>query len=105
MGYRSEVYIAIPKIDEAELDAILIEHNLLRDEAFTKENYLGYVIYEASWLKWFDGYEDVELVKKFIDSNENDGRYLVCVGEDGQIHSDIGDYQEIFNIYTKVELQ
>jgi hypothetical protein len=109
MGYRSEVYIAVQKSDEVGLDAILTEHNLLRDEAFTKKEYLGYVIYEASWLKWYEGYKDVGAVNEFIEANpldyENDGRCLVCVGEDEQIHSEIGMYQDIFNIYTNVELQ
>ena len=35
MGYRSEVYIAIPNLDEAELDAILIEHNLFGGDYFS----------------------------------------------------------------------
>ena len=110
MGYRSEVYIAIPKIDEAELDAILIEHNLFDGDYFTKTNYLGYVTYHCPHLKWYSHYNDVRAVNEFIsesplDNSPKEGRCLVCVGEDDIIHSDIGEYQEVFNIYTKVELQ
>jgi hypothetical protein len=110
MGYRSEVYIAVPKTDEAELDSILIEYNLFGGDYFTKTNYLGYITYHCSHLKWYNNYNDVKAVNKFIskkplDNWPKEGRCLVCIGEDSRIHSDIGEYQEVFNVYMKVELQ
>jgi len=133
MGYRSEVHIAVPKKDEKELDAIMNEHKLLEGDfpAFTKEDYTqkwvryndndemieettDYVIYHGNHLKWYEGFKDVDAVNSFImdkiydccDDNDGEGgRTMVCIGEDNAIHSDIGDYYEIFNINMIVELQ
>jgi len=131
MGYTSEVHIAVPKTDEAELDAIMNEHKLLEGEypAFTKDDYrqkwtrhndndeiiedkLEYVIYRGVHLKWYEGYEDVKAVNSFIMDKPYDccedalqGRMMVCIGEDNAIHSEVGDYYEVFNINMVVELQ
>tara|TARA_X000001382_G_scaffold99104_1_gene73564 strand:+ start:641 stop:1048 length:408 start_codon:yes stop_codon:yes gene_type:complete len=135
MGYRSEVHIAVPKRDEKKLDAIMNKHNFLQkneygDTIFTKEDYkqkyvkynddndliderADYVIYRAYHLKWYEGYKEVDAVESFIRSkpydccNDEDpfGRVMVCIGEDNAIHSDIGDYHDVFNINMIVELQ
>jgi hypothetical protein len=132
MGYRSEVHIAVPKRDEKKLDAIMNEHKLLEGDfpAFTKEDYkqkyvryndnndliderADYVIYHGNHLKWYEGYKDVDAVNSFIWDNPYDccndedpfGRMMVCIGEDNAIHSDVGDYYEVFNINMVVELQ
>ena len=124
MGYRSEVYIAIPKKAEKEMDKVFKEHysdNAWRvDSPFKKYDHTQkwvesdgnhtiskeetFVIYEGSFLKWYEGYKDVDAVTSIAEKYEDDGACIVCVGEDGQIHSELGDYQEVFNIYTKVEL-
>ena len=133
MGYRSEVHIAVPKKDEKELDAIMNEHDLLKGDfpAFTKEDYTQkwvryndnndlvdesteYAIYHGNHLKWYEGYKDVDAVNSFImdkiydccdDYGGEGGRMMVCIGEDNAIHSDIGDYYDVFNINMVVELQ
>ena len=121
MGYRSEVYIAVPKKAEEEMDKVMMLH--YDDEAcsvFKKydhtQNWVEsdgnhtiskeetFVIYEGSFLKWYEGYKDVDAIKSIAEKHEDDGACIVCVGEDGQIHSELGDYQEVFNVYTKVEL-
>lgn len=114
MGYRSEVYIAVPKKDEAELDAIMNEHRLKDD--FSKKEHthcdVEYIVYKGCDLKWYPNYDDVSAVDSFIMDkpynrieDDEDGRMMVCVREDNEIHSQVGDYYEIFNIYTAVELQ
>lgn len=131
MGYRSEVHIAVPKKDEKELDAIMNEHDLLEGDypSFTKDVYIQkwsryndndelidesteYIIYQGNYLKWYEGYKDVDAVSSFImdgescdDNFEEGGRVMVCIGEDNAIHSDIGDYYNVFNINMVVELQ
>tara|TARA_B100001059_G_scaffold220632_1_gene242823 strand:- start:509 stop:886 length:378 start_codon:yes stop_codon:yes gene_type:complete len=125
MGYISEVHIAVPKKDETELDAIMNEHKLLEGNypAFIKEDYpvftndpiderLDYVIYRGISLKWYEEYKDVKAVNSFImdkpyDSCEDalQGRMMVCIGEDNAVHSEVGDYYEVFNINVVVELQ
>ena len=110
MGYISEVHIAVPKKDEAELDAIMNEHDLLEsedeygDNRFEKSNHREFVIYEASRLKWYEEFKDVQEINSFIEMGEEDGRIMVCVGEQGEVHSHIGDYWDVFNVYTKVEV-
>ena len=119
MGYYSEVYIAVPKKDEAELDAIMNKHDLLEsedaygDNKFHKRNHkqtwhshtsIDLVIYEASCLKWYAEYKDVQEIDNFIQEKQHsDSRAMVCVGEDNEVHSHIGDYWDFFNVYTKVE--
>ena len=130
MGYRSEVHIAVPKKDEKKLDAIMNKHKLLKGDEppFTKENYTqkwdkyndnnelveestDYVIYHGVYLKWYDGYKDVDEITSFIEKKpydcceEESGRTMVCIGEDNAVHSDVGDYDEVFNVYMNVELQ
>tara|TARA_R110000803_G_scaffold175653_1_gene238173 strand:- start:119 stop:529 length:411 start_codon:yes stop_codon:yes gene_type:complete len=135
MGYYSEVYIAVPKKDEAELDAIMNKHDLLEsedeygDNRFEKSNHnqtwyshdeqnkkvkrsIDLVIYEASCLKWYAEYDDVKEIDSFIQKKQHfdfldyksGGRTMVCVGEDNEVHSQIGDYWDVFNVYTKVEV-
>jgi len=134
MGYYSEVYIAVPKKDEAKLDAIMNKHDLLEsedsygDNKFHKRNHnqtwyshdeqnkkvkrsIDLVIYEASCLKWYAEYKDVQEIDNFIQEKqhidfldyESFGRTMVCVGEDNEVHSHIGDYWDVFKVYTKVE--
>ena len=111
MGYRSEVHIAVPKKDEKELDAIMNEHDLLEGDypSFTKDVYIQkwsryndndelidesteYIIYQGNYLKWYEGYKDVDAVNSFImdgescdDNFEEAGRVMVCIGEDNAI--------------------
>ena len=109
MGYRSEVYIAVPKKDEAQLDVIMNKHKLLDNNhpygepSFKKNTHEDFVIYQGDWLKWYEGYKDVDAINSFIDSGDAN-RVMICVGEDNAIHGDIGDYQEVFNVYTKVDI-
>ena len=126
MGYISEVHIAVPKKDEAELDAIMNRLDLLEsenecgDNRFYKRNHTqrwkeisngvttdkskDVILYQAGCLKWYEEYKDVQEINSFIEMGEEDGRCIVCVGEDNVVHSDIGDYSDVFNIYMKVEL-
>ena len=127
MGYRSEVYIAVPKKAKKEMDAVMNKHNLFEkdmhgDSPFTKydheQNYTKWendkgevkvskklVIYEGTWLKWYEEYKDVKSITRIVEEYEPSGACIVCVGEDGEIHSNMGEYDEVFNIYTTVELQ
>ena len=116
MGYRSEVYIAVPKKAEEEMDKVMMLH--YDDEAysiFKKYNHTQkrvesdgdketFVIYEGAWLKWYEGYKDVVAITSIAEKYAEDSACIVCIGEDGQIHSELGDYHEVFNVYTKVEL-
>lgn len=126
MGYYSEVYIAVPKKAEAKMDKAMNSNNLLTkpqfetSPSFTKydheQTYSQYendklvektnklVIYEGNWLKWYPEFKDVQAVTSVVENHEDDGACIVCVGEDGAIHSHTGEYHEVFNVYVKVEL-
>jgi len=115
MGYRSEVHIAVPKKDEAKLDAIMNEHKLLCDidkekanrgwSAFTKVDYEGYAVYHGNWLKWYPEYNDVKAITDFLEEDETgEERFMVCIGEDNTIHSEVGDYWDVFSISMSVHV-
>mgnify|MGYP003680950493 CR=1 FL=1 len=124
MGYTSEVHIAVPKIAEKEMDNLLTKHNLMAEDEysykFKKEHHTqrwkeissgamvdksnDIILYQASSLKWYEEYKDVQEISTLIEEYEPSGACIVCVGEDNAVHSDIGDYGDVFNIYMKVEL-
>ena len=125
MGYTSEVHIAVPKKDEEKMDILLTRHNLMAEDEYSYKFRKKYhtqkwkeisngttidkskdiILYQASSLKWYEEYQDVKDVNVFIEMGEEDGRCIVCVGEDNVVHSNIGNYWDVFNIYMKVELQ
>ena len=126
MGYYSEVYIAVPKKAEAEMDKAMNSNNLLTKPKFEtspsfekydhEQTYSQYendklvektkklVIYEGNWLKWYPEYKDVQAVTSVVENHEESGACIVCVGEDGAVHSNTGEYHDVFNVYVKVEL-
>lgn len=116
MGYRSQVYIAVPKKAEKEMDETMNKYNLLYEFGFKKKEHnhswldsnskkhsKDYIIYTADFLKWYEGYEDVDDINKVVEKYEDNGASMFCVGEDEEVHSTIGDYCEIFQVYTAVE--
>ena len=125
MGYTSEVHIAVPKKAEKELDKLLTKHDLIAENEYsyrfkkkhhtqrwkeinngtTIDKSKDIILYQASGLKWYEEYKDVQEISRLIEEYEPSGACIVCVGEDNAVHSDIGDYWDVFNIYMKVELQ
>ena len=110
MGYRSEVYLGVEKKDAKKLEKVLKDHDLLEHFKKSEHNFkcqyqndewvdnLWY-IYQASWLKWYEGYKDVDAITECIDklSEDGDKAFQVALGEDGVVHSEIGchwDYIE-----------
>tara|TARA_Y100000114_G_scaffold153165_1_gene172640 strand:+ start:401 stop:778 length:378 start_codon:yes stop_codon:yes gene_type:complete len=124
MGYTSEVHIAVPKKAEKEMDKVLNKHNLITEDEYSykfkkthhtqrwKEHTNGVttdksndiILYQASSLKWYEEYDDVQGITSIVEEYEPSGACMVCVGEDGAVHSDMGEYHDVFNVYVKVEL-
>jgi hypothetical protein len=124
MGYTSEVHIAVPKKDERRMDMLLTRHNLMAEDEYsckfrkkhhtqrwkeisngiTIDKSKDIILYQASSLKWYEEHQDVKDINVFIEMGEEDDRCIVCVGEDNVVHSDIGDFCDVFNVYTIVEL-
>lgn len=124
MGYRSEVHIAVPKKDEEKMDILLTRHNLMAEDedsykfkkthhtqrwkehsnGVTTDKSKDIILYQASSLKWYQEFQDVQDINALIEMSLDGDRCIVCVGEDNAVHSDIGGYWDVFNIYMKVEL-
>ena len=124
MGYTSEVHIAVPKKVEKEMDKLLTKHNLIAENEYcyrfkkthhtqkwkehtngvTTDKSKDIILYQADSLKWYEEYKDVQEVLRLIEEYEPSGACIVCVGEDSAVHSDMGDYWDVFNVYMKVEL-
>jgi len=109
MGYRSEIHIAVLKKDAEKLDAIMNKHKLLNDvgdfACFTKVDYEAYAVYHGSWLKWYPEYNDVKAVTNFLEEDETGvERLMVCIGEDNTVHSEVGDYWDVFCIDMTVHV-
>tara|TARA_R100000458_G_C8278473_1_gene254639 strand:- start:13714 stop:14061 length:348 start_codon:yes stop_codon:yes gene_type:complete len=109
MGYRSEVHIAVLKKHAKKLDDIMNKHNLLSDvgdfACFTKENYEEYAVYKGAWLKWYPEYNDVKAVTSFLEDDETGTeKLMVCIGEDNSVHSEVGDYWDVFHVDMSVHV-
>lgn len=101
MGYRSEVIIGIHKglsetlqafsLDEGEPFA---DHFTLRDTRDDME------IWTADYIKWYTMFDKhINNIVFFIKCMEEDG-FIVCIGEENEIHSEIGDWQDYIHIHT-----
>jgi len=115
MGYRSEVYIGMPSGKINEIEDLSWEYPHYQNQKgkdttdfldlFTKIKDDGDVhIYRGDWLKWYEGYNDVEQMKDVVEKHVEDGGFSVCVGEDEAIHSAQGDYSEHIDIRTRVDI-
>ncbi len=83
MGYRSEVYIKVPKEDKDELLKLIKDNGLENIFEEDDDHNDDYFRLEGSWLKWYDSYTDVTAINNFIlDSTEDHPRGLIRVGED-----------------------
>ena len=104
MGYRSEVafaihpdkvaeFLAVLSASEAALDLCRGSDNGIQTDIFMK----GDMFIEISGIKWYDSYEEVEIIDKFIADtiDEGDGWDMVRFIRVGEDHDDIqvcGEY-------------
>lgn len=95
MGYRSIVYIGIQKEQKEEFEQ-LDEYGdcfVLIKETDT------HLVYGGEYLKWYSEYEDVKSFNAIVESNEDN--FCVAIGEDNEIHSEIGEWHEHIGISMK----
>ena len=79
MGYRSQVGFVVPdtapKFEEIE-DACF-------DDVYERD---GYRLYAAEWVKWYEDFEIVQAVEKYLDKLDEEDRYedyvFVRIGEE-----------------------
>lgn len=108
MGYRSQVYVGVPPTKSKELEKLKWEFADKTKSTFldlfttVKRNWdEGMYIYRGDWLKWYDGYKDVDGITKFVEDCEG---FIVAIGEDDAIHSTTGEYFEYLDIRTEVDI-
>ena len=112
MGYRSDMVIGIPKKKVKAFEKLLIKH-FPDSDVFVRKNLnetrynKDIAIYEGLYLKWYPSYEDVKAIEKFVNDcwdKDDVNSFLVGLGEDGEIHSEIGDYFDYVGVYTTYEI-
>ena len=112
MGYRSDMVIGIPKKKVKAFEKLLIKY-FPDSDVFVRKNLnvtrynKDIAIYEGLYLKWYPSYEDVKAIEKFVNDcwdKDDVNSFLVGLGEDGEIHSEIGDYFDYVGIYTTYEI-
>ena len=112
MGYRSDMILGIPKKRVKAFEKLLIKY-FPDSDVFVRKNLVetrynkDIAIYEGLYLKWYPSYEDVKAIENFVNDcwNKDDvNSFLVGLGEDGEIHSIIGDYFDYVGVYTTYEI-
>ena len=104
--------LGIPKKRVKAFEKLLIKY-FPDSDVFVRKNLVetrynkDIAIYEGLYLKWYPSYEDVKAIENFVNDcwNKDDvNSFLVGLGEDGEIHSIIGDYFDYVGVYTTYEI-
>lgn len=131
MGYRSTIIFGVeqshaPKLGDILKDWEMTPHqrvhklypnyNMVKDEfgdfkSWEKTDDLEMVIYKFEYQKWYEDYDDVRAVTKFLNNlheevvGAEETTFLVGLGEDGEIHSEIGDWYNFVDHISKLKIQ
>ena len=102
MGYRSTMILGIAPKHKEEFD------KTNEDDAFklVKED-KDMLIYEGEYLKWYSQYDDVRNIEQLLNeanTKDEESCFLVGIGEDGAIHSELGHYYDYVGIFTTHEI-
>ena len=103
--------LGIPPKQKQEFEKILKKHYFSDDLGvfdLVKEE-KDMLIYEGEYLKWYDEFTEVKDINAMIekglkDNLEDSETFLVGVGEDGAIHSEMGDWYDYVGISTTHEI-
>ena len=112
MGYRSEVVFAVapPLVDKflAVMAASEKVRDLIKYDEYNKEGIRfnhyneGDIVVNLNYIKWYDGYEEVDKIKEFFDeAEENDDRdkfRFIRIGEspDDQEVKGYYEYEQLY---------
>lgn len=103
MGYRSELYAIVGLVDVPEFERLLKETGLT--ECFDEISKSDLAIeYQASDLKWYDGYADVDKINEFF--NKSNFSILLRIGEefpDTEYYTGNSDLEQLFNLNIDVD--
>ncbi len=101
MGYRSEIFIIIKNELEEEFEKLLQKHELshyIKEAEPCEQTLDTYTKYYGSWLKWYNGYKDVDAINKFITEHSEEAA-LIGIGEDGAESANVGN-PDNFDMYV-----
>ena len=115
MGYRSDVIFGVKKEHKDKIDTIIKENftedcwevtnKRINDYEYIKGDW---VIYSAKYLKWYDDYEEVRAINRIIDRIDHQSNskecFMVCLGEDGEIHDDVGEWYDFVEHKYEIKL-
>jgi len=121
MGYRSKVIMGVKNNYVKGLEDILIDCNfdVKKDNHYlttTFDDDDDMKIYQMDYIKWYgfgsDGTDDwnkriEDYLKKTLEKSKFDDEpyaFLVAMGEDGAVHTEIGDYWEFVNVIRDINL-
>ena len=128
MGYRSTIIFGVEQSHAPKLDEILKKYQMTPDERVSRDypNYqmvkdefgdfeswkktgnVKMVIYKYEYLKWYDDYPEVMAITKYLNDlheEHEETTFLVGLGEEGEIHSAIGDWYNYVDHISKLEIQ
>ena len=98
MGYYSEVFIGIGKEQKEKFEKLSDGHYMYFD--LKTEKWGDFLIYRSECIKWYSTFAEVQemtsLVKRGSDKN-----FIVCIGEDNDIHSCYGDWNKYLSLQLK----
>ena len=102
MGYRSELYAVVGLIDLPEFDRLLKETDLA--DCFEEHAKSDLAVeFQASSLKWYDGYSEVDKINEFF--NKSNFSILLRTGEefpDKEYYTGNSDLEQLFNLQIDV---
>lgn len=119
MGYRSKVIVGVKsgKLSE-EFDDILRKHNFPVDSANTE--YLKIIddpnhmkVYKFEYIKWYSSDDWCREIMLFLGKMDDykidkqdgiDNVFCLGMGEDGQIHSEVGVYWDYVDVVQDINL-
>lgn len=112
MGYRSKVIIGVKsgKLSE-DFDDILRKNNFPVDSA--NSEYLKIVddpnqmkVYQFEYIKWYNSDDWCKEIMDWVHeaSEDSDNAFCVGMGEDGEIHSEVGVYWEYVDVVRDINL-
>ncbi len=108
MGYRSKVLIGVNKELSQEFDELLRKNGYRPEKStdFLKiDDVDDYKTYEFDYIKWYDC-EDwcKEIMSWLFEKEYNDDESCWCVGmgEEGELHSEVGCYWDYVNLYRDI---
>ena len=111
MGYRSKVIIGVKNGELSdEFDNILRKHEFPVDKPV--DEHLKIVedttkFYTFNYIKWYESDDWCKEIVDWLEKQNDKGEYEVfCIGlgEEGQTHSEIGDYWEYVEQISEINL-